>query len=60
MVSKVDHLTNLFTNKAGLVEAELLPMFEIHELVILASLSKATRKLFDPASSHHINFLKVF
>ena len=60
MVSKSDHVSNLFQHKAGLVEACLLPYLEILELNAVASLSTTFRKLFDPNSSHHINFLKVF
>lgn len=34
-------------------------MFEIRDLVLLSSLCRQTRKLFDPTSQHHINFSKV-
>jgi len=60
MVSKIDRLTELFIQRAGLVEAELLPFLEIGELVIVSSLSRTQRALFDPKSSHHINFIKIF
>ena len=59
MVSKTDYLSNLFKSKAGLVEAELVPMFELRDLVLLSSLCRQTRKLFDPTSQHHINYTKV-
>ena len=59
MVSKTDFLSNLFKSRAGLVEAELVPMFDLRELLLLSSLCKQTRKLFDPNSTHHINFSKV-
>jgi len=60
MVSKSNHLTNLFKVKAGLVEACLLPFFTVQELIAVASLQKTIRRLFDPDSSHHINFVKTF
>ena len=60
MVSKSDRLSDLFVRRAGLVEAELLPFFEIRDLIILAALSRSQRTLFDPQSIHHINFLRVF
>ena len=60
MVSNSDFLSSLFKNKAGLVEAELVPMFDLLDLVLLGSLCRKTRKLFDPNSNHHINFSKVF
>ena len=60
MVSYKDRLTELFKRRAGLVEAELLPFFEVRELAILAALSRSIRALFDPLSTHHINFLRIF
>ena len=60
MVSQSDYFTNLFKTRAGLVEAELVPLFEMQDLIAVSSLSSATRKLFDPKSSHHINFGRVF
>jgi hypothetical protein len=60
MVSYKDRLTELFKRRAGLVEAELLPFFEVRELAILAALSRSIRALFDPLSAHPINFLRIF
>jgi hypothetical protein len=60
MVSKSDRLSDLFKGRAGLVEAELIPFFEVKDLVILAALTRSIRALFNPRSAHHINFLKVF
>ncbi len=60
MVSKTDHISNLFQNKAGLVEAILLPYLSIIDQVRVASLKRTIRKLFLPSSAHHINYLKVF
>ena len=60
MVSYKDRLTELFRRRAGLVEAELVPFFEIKELAILAVLSRSIRALFDPLSTRHINFLRIF
>lgn len=59
MVSKSDYLSTLFKNKRGLVEAELIPMFELKELLLLSSLCKQSRSMFDPGSPYHINFSKV-
>ena len=60
MVSASNHLSNLFQEKAGLVEACLLYFLTIKELNEVASLSKTIRKLFDPKSGHHLNFVKTF
>ena len=60
MVSASDRISNMFQNKAGLVEACLIPYLEIFEMNILASMSKKIRKLFDPKSNHHLNFFIMF
>jgi len=60
MVSKTDYISKLFKEKSGLTEAILLPQLSLIDLIRVASLSRATRKLFLPDSAHHINFLKVF
>jgi len=50
----------LFQTKAGLVEAILIPLLDLIDLVRVSSLSKQIRKLFDPKSKHHINYLRIF
>ena len=60
MVSSIDHLSNMFSERAGLVEALLLHFLTIRELSRVASLSKTIRRLFDPNSNHHLNFVKTF
>lgn len=59
MVSKSDYLSNLFSKKAGLTEAILLPYFTMLELFRVSELNRATRNIFLPQSYHHINHFKV-
>ncbi len=60
MVESTDYFTNLVVHRKGLTEAELLPLLTVRELVVFASLNRASRSLCSPSSGHHINFAKVF
>ena len=60
MVSTTDYISSLFKYKSGLTEAILIPQLTLLDLVRVSSLNHATRNLFLPQSSHHINYIKVF